>query len=74
MIAIVQKKTNLIDNKKIIIDTFLEATHNKAFHHQWMTSDTWVELINHYYLPPMDKHFSSDDLLCAIQRTKWIVE
>jgi len=39
-----------------------------------MTSKTWVELINHYYLPPIDKHFSSDNLLSGIQRTKWFVD
>jgi hypothetical protein len=38
-----------------------------------MTSDPWSELISHYYLPPIDKHFSSDNILNAIRGTKWIV-
>jgi hypothetical protein len=60
--AMVPKTTNEID-KKNIIDTFLEAAHNKASHHRWMTFETWAELINHNYLPPIDKRFSSDNLL-----------
>jgi hypothetical protein len=74
VVAMVPIQPILIDNKKVIIDTFLEAAHHKAFHQKWITSKTWVELINHYYLPPIDKHLSSDDLQSAIQRTKWIVD
>jgi hypothetical protein len=43
----VAQKTSETDNTKFIIDTFLEAAHNNAFHHCWITSETWVELINH---------------------------
>jgi hypothetical protein len=59
---------------KFIIDTFLEAAHNKAFHHHWMTADTWVKLIVQYYKPPIDKLFTSSDLLNAIRQTKWLVD
>ena len=62
------------NDNKFIVDTFLEATHNKAFHHRWMTADTWVELIVQYYKPPIDKLFTSSDLLNAIRRTKWLVD
>jgi hypothetical protein len=65
-------KPNSNDNK--FIDTFLEAAHNKAFHHRWMTADTWVELIVQYYKPPIDNLFTSSDLLNAIRRTKWLVD
>jgi hypothetical protein len=70
VVAMVPKTTNERDNKKFVIDTFHQAAHNKAFHHRWMTSETWVEFINHYYLPPIDKCFSSDNLLNAIRRAK----
>jgi hypothetical protein len=53
------QKNSETDNTKFITDTFLEAAHNKAFHQFWI-------LINHYYLPPIDEHFSSDDLLNAV--------
>jgi hypothetical protein len=61
-------KLNCNDHK-LIVDT----AHNKAFHHCWMTADTWVEPIDQYYKPPIEKPFTSSDLLSAIHRTKWIV-
>jgi hypothetical protein len=66
-------KINSNDNK-FIADTFLDAAHNKAFHHRWMTADTWVELIVQYYKSPIDKLFTSSDLLNAIHQTKWLVD
>jgi hypothetical protein len=61
------------NDNTIFVDTFLEAAHNKAFHYPWMTADTWVELIFQYYKPPIDKLFTSSDLLNAIRQTKWLV-
>jgi hypothetical protein len=30
---------------KIIVQTFLDAAHNKKFQGKWMTPDTWAKLI-----------------------------
>ncbi len=65
----VPKLTNEIDSKILLLILFLRLHITKPS----IISETWVELINHYYLPPIDKCFNSDNLLNAIQRTKWIV-
>ena len=41
------------------------------FQHRWMPVETWAELINHYYKPPLSLVCNSTKLLNAVTRTKW---
>ena len=56
---------------KYFISAFIEAAKNPMFQHRWMPAETWAELVNHYYKPPINLLLDSKQLLTAIARTKW---
>ena len=56
---------------KYFISAFIEAAKNPMFQHRWMPAETWAELVNHYYKPPINLLLDSKHLLTAIARTKW---
>jgi hypothetical protein len=67
----VKLKSNQI---KFVIKTILDAAHNVKFQERWTVTDTWAKLIDHFYKPPLDRHFDGEDLVYAVGRTKWIVD
>ena len=56
---------------KYFISAYIEAAKNPMFQHRWMPAETWAELVNHYYKPPINLLLDSKQLLTAIARSKW---
>ena len=48
---------------KYIVASFLEACCNEQFHHQWMTANTWLDLIFHHSKVDPSFRYSGKDLI-----------
>jgi len=57
---------------KYITGHFLEACRNPQFHHQWMTAETWADIITTHYNVPLELKYNSKSLIEAIHQTKWL--
>ena len=53
-------------DKDFIVSSFTKAGRVEAFHHRWMTSDTWATLICSYYAFSNELHFNGGQLLRAL--------
>jgi hypothetical protein len=55
------------EKNKMIVQTFLDAAHNKKFQGKWMTPDTWAKSIDRFYKPLLDCCFDGEALVYSIE-------
>jgi len=58
---------------KFIVQTFLDAAHNKKFQGKWMTQIHGQNLLDCFYKPPLDCCFDGEVLVYSIGRSKWLM-
>ena len=58
-------------DKDFIVSSFRKACRVEAFHHRWMTSDTWATLICTNYAFCSELHFNGGQLVRALGTKKY---